>query len=168
MNALVDADVIEALYRASEAGAEIDLIVRGICCLRPGLPGVSSRIRVRSIIGRFLEHSRVWQFGNGGEDEFYIGSADWMPRNFVRRVEAVAPVEAPRLQARLRSLLQTLLDDDRQAWELDASGTWTQRTPVGEGRGTHARLLVNSWGEGAEDAARIVADAASRTRQTGD
>jgi polyphosphate kinase len=168
MNALVDADVIEALYRASEAGVEIDLIVRGICCLRPGLPGVSSRIRVRSIIGRFLEHSRLWQFGNGGDDEFYIGSADWMPRNFVRRVEAVAPVEAPRLQARLRSLLRTLLEDDRQAWELDAGGRWTQRTTPDDARGTHARLLVDSWGEGAEDAARIVADAASRARQTGD
>jgi polyphosphate kinase len=168
MNALVDADVIDALYRASEAGAEIDLIVRGICCLRPGLPGVSSRIRVRSIIGRFLEHSRIWQFGNAGEDEFYIGSADWMPRNFLRRVEAVTPVEAPRLQARLRSLLQTLLEDDRQAWELDAAGTWTQRRPEGESRGTHAQLLLDSWGEGAEDSARIVADAASRARQTGD
>src|SRR4051812_2797557 len=168
MNALVDAETIDALYAASEVGVEIDLVVRGICCLRPGLRGVSSRIRVISVVGRFLEHSRVWQFRNGGDDEFYIGSADWMPRNFLRRVEAVAPVEAPRLQARLRSLLQTLLDDDRQAWELDATGAWTQRVPEGEERATHARLLVDSWGEGAEDAARIAADAASRTRQTGD
>jgi polyphosphate kinase len=168
MNALVDPVTIEALYRASEAGVEIDLIVRGICCLRPGLPGVSSRIRVRSIIGRFLEHSRIWQFGNGDAEEFYIGSADWMPRNFLRRVEAVVPVEAPRLQARLRSLLEALLEDNRQAWQLDPSGRWTQLTPTGQARGTHAILLVDSWGEGAEAAARIDADAVSRAQQTGD
>jgi polyphosphate kinase len=148
MNALVDSETIDALYAASEAGVDIDLIVRGICCLRPGLSGVSSRIRVRSIVGRFLEHSRVWQFGNGGEDEFYIGSADWMPRNFLRRVEAVAPVEAPRLRERLRSLLQTCLDDNRQAWELDSEGRYTQLVPEGEVRTAHARLIVDSWGEG--------------------
>jgi polyphosphate kinase len=148
MNALVDSETVDALYAASEAGVDIDLIVRGICCLRPGLSGVSSRIRVRSIVGRFLEHSRVWQFGNGGEDEFYIGSADWMPRNFLRRVEAVAPVEAPRLRERLRSLLQTCLDDNRQAWELDSEGRYTQLVPEGEVRAAHARLIVDSWGEG--------------------
>jgi polyphosphate kinase len=150
MNALVDAEVIDALYRASQAGVEIDLIIRGICCLRPGIPGVSDRIKVQSIIGRFLEHSRVWHFGNAGEDEFYIGSADWMPRNFLRRVEAAAPVESARLQGKLRSLLQTCLEDNRQAWELDADGTWTQRVPEGEERATHARLLVDSWGESGE------------------
>ncbi|MFL5607871.1 MAG: polyphosphate kinase 1 [Gemmatimonadaceae bacterium] len=147
MNALVDSATIDALYAASEAGVEIDLIVRGICCLRPGLAGVSSRIRVRSIIGRFLEHSRVWQFGNGGDDEFYIGSADWMPRNFLRRVEAVAPVEAPRLRERLRSLLQSCLDDNRQAWVLDAEGRYTQLVPDGEAQSVHARLINDSWGE---------------------
>jgi polyphosphate kinase len=168
MNALVDVEAIEALYRASEAGVDIDLIVRGICCLRPGLPGVSANIRVRSIIGRFLEHSRIWQFGNAGEDEFYIGSADWMPRNFLRRVEAVAPVEAPHLQARLRSLLETLLEDNRQAWLLDAAGRWSQTVPDGEVRSTHVRLLVDSWGQGEDAAARIVADADSRAKQMGD
>ena len=147
MNALVDAETIDALYAASEAGVEIDLIVRGICCLRPGLPGVSSRIRVTSVIGRFLEHSRVWQFGNAGEDELYIGSADWMPRNFLRRVEAVAPVEAPRLRDRLRRLLQTYLEDNRQAWELSADGRYSQRTPDGEMRASQLRLLEDSWGE---------------------
>ena len=147
MNALVDQHVIDALYRASEDGVEIDLIVRGICCLRPGLPGVSSRIRVISVIGRFLEHSRIWHFGNAGAEEMFIGSADWMPRNFLRRVEAVAPVEVPRLRARLHSLLDTLLHDERQAWELAPDGEWTQRTGDASGRGTHARLLVDSWGQ---------------------
>ena len=146
MNALVDAEVIDALYRASQAGVEIDLIVRGICCLRPQLPGVSERIRVISIIGRFLEHSRLWQFANGGAEEFYLGSADWMPRNFDRRVEAVAPVEQPALHERLRSLLQTYLDDNRQAWELDADGLWVQREPEGVVRASHERLPRNSWG----------------------
>ena len=146
MNALVDTETIDALYAASEAGVEIDLIVRGICCLRPGLHGVSSRIRVTSVVGRFLEHSRVWQFGNAGDDEFYIGSADWMPRNFLRRVEAVVPVEVPRLRDRLRQLLQTYLDDNRQAWELDADGRYAQRVPDGEERASQARLLVDSWG----------------------
>lgn len=154
MNSLVDAAVIDALYRASQAGVEIDLIVRGICCLRPGIDGTSERIRVRSIIGRFLEHSRVWHFGNSGADEFYIGSADWMPRNFQRRVEAVAPVEAPRLQARLRSLLRTCLDDNRQAWELDAAGNWTQRVPEGEVHATHEVLMAYSWGLSSEGTSR--------------
>jgi polyphosphate kinase len=150
MNALVDPEVIDALYRASQAGVEIDLIVRGICCLRPAIPGVSDRIRVISIIGRFLEHSRVWHFGNAGSDEYYIGSADWMPRNFIRRVEAVAPVEAPLLQARLRSLLDTCLEDNRQAWELRSDGEWVQRKPDGVVRATHVRLLADSWGRSPE------------------
>jgi polyphosphate kinase len=146
MNALVDPDVIDALYHASQAGVEIDLIVRGICCLRPGLAGVSDHIRVMSIIGRFLEHSRIWHFLNGGQDELYIGSADWMPRNFLRRVEAVVPVETPVLQDRLRSLLAACLEDNRQAWDLGADGRWIQRRPHGEVRATHVRLLADSWG----------------------
>lgn len=146
MNALVDVDVIDALYRASQAGVEIDLIVRGICCLRPGLPGISERISVISIIGRFLEHSRLWQFANGGSDEFYLGSADWMPRNFDRRVEAVAPVESPALHERLRALLALYLDDNRQAWELGADGVWARRVSNGGKRGSHELLQRNSWG----------------------
>ena len=152
MNALVDAEIIDALYRASQAGVEIDLIVRGICCLRPGLAELSDRIRVVSIIGRFLEHSRLWHFHNNGAEEFYLGSADWMPRNFDRRVEAVAPVEDPAMHQRLRALLFTYLDDNRQAWDLGPDGTWVQREPSGIARASHERLVKNSWG-GERDAA---------------
>jgi polyphosphate kinase len=113
LNALVDSDVIRALYRASRAGVPIDLIVRGICCLRPGLPGTSETIRVRSIVGRYLEHSRIFHFENGGSSEIYVSSADWMPRNFDRRVEIVFPIEDERLKARLTDeiLAAALLDD---------------------------------------------------------
>ncbi|HEX2722154.1 MAG TPA: polyphosphate kinase 1 [Gemmatimonadaceae bacterium] len=147
MNALVDTETIEALYEASRSGAEIDLIVRGICCLRPGVPGVSDHIRVISIVGRFLEHSRIFYFGNAGEDEYYFGSADWMPRNFDRRVEAVAPVEDRSLHPRLKSLLETCLTDNRQVWELEPDGSYIQRVPHGEPeRSCHQILLSNSWG----------------------
>ena len=146
MNALVDADVIAALYAASEAGVAIDLIVRGICCLRPGLPGISERIRVVSIVGRFLEHSRIAWFANDGAPEYYIGSADWMPRNFDRRVEAVAPVEDPRAHALLAALLEACLADQRQAWELEASGTWRQRAPGSTSAGVHELLMLHPWG----------------------
>ncbi|HYU52555.1 MAG TPA: polyphosphate kinase 1, partial [Gemmatimonadaceae bacterium] len=147
MNAVVDAEIIEALYAASQAGVEIDLIVRGICCLRPGVPGVSDRIRVVSIVGRFLEHSRLFYFANGGEEQFFFGSADWMPRNLDRRVEAVAPVDDVALHPRLQALLSTCLSDNRQAWDLAADGTYTQRSPNGEPvRATHQLLLIDSWG----------------------
>ncbi|MBK6495557.1 MAG: polyphosphate kinase 1 [Gemmatimonadetes bacterium] len=143
MNALVDPEVIEALYRASQAGVEIDLIIRGICCLRPGVPGVSERIRVISILGRFLEHSRAFLFRNAGKEECYISSADWMPRNLDRRIEAAVPIEEPKHRAEIRRLLEGMLEDNRQAWELGADGRYTQRTPApGEpDRGTH-RVLV--------------------------
>ncbi len=118
MNSLVDARMIAALYEASQAGVQIDLIVRGICCLKPGLPGVSEHIAVRSLIGRFLEHSRIYHFANDGRPEYLIGSADLMPRNLDRRVEATVPVVDPALQAQLWHVLELCLDDDRQAWEL--------------------------------------------------
>jgi polyphosphate kinase len=147
MNALVDVDTIEALYAASQAGVEIDLIVRGICCLRPGMPGVSEKIRVMSIVGRFLEHSRLFYFANGGDEQFYFGSADWMPRNFDRRVEAVAPIDDVNLHPRLHALLSVCLSDNRQAWDLAADGTYAQRVPGSEPvRATHQLLLVDSWG----------------------
>jgi polyphosphate kinase len=154
MNALVDAETIRALYRASQAGVVVDLLVRGICCLRPGVPGVSDRIQVISIIGRFLEHSRLWYFGNGGDEEFYLGSADWMPRNFDRRVEAVVPVRDTTLHPRLHSLLHTLRCDNRQAWELTPTGTYTQRqagpSPV---VASHTVLSADPWGRAREAAA---------------
>jgi polyphosphate kinase len=147
MNALVDPDVIEELYAASRSGVEIVLIVRGICCLRPGLSGFSERIRVMSVIGRFLEHSRIWSFANGGTPEYYLGSADWMPRNFDRRVEAIAPVDPPELKQRLESLFHTYLRDDRQVWELNADGTWHQRGGARPDSASHDILLRHSWGQ---------------------
>jgi polyphosphate kinase len=146
MNALVDPATIDALYSASQAGVHIDLLVRGICCLRPQDPGLSDNIRVVSIVGRFLEHSRIYYFANGGVPEFYIGSADWMPRNFDRRVEAVVPVEKPALHERLSALLQLYLSDNRQAWELRGDGRWRQREPSDVVRASHELLLANSWG----------------------
>ena len=145
MNALVDPDIIAALYEASGAGVPIDLIVRGICCLRPGLPGVSDSIRVISIVGRFLEHSRAFYFLNGGEEEIYFGSADWMPRNLDRRIEAVTPIEDPSHRQALRDLLLLMWEDNRQAWELRPDGTYVQRRPPSPEteRATH-RLLIES------------------------
>jgi polyphosphate kinase len=143
MNSLVDADIIAALYAASQAGVTIELIVRGICCLRPGLPVISDRIRVISIVGRFLEHSRAFYFLNGGEEEAYIGSADWMPRNLDRRIEAVTLVEEPAHRQALRDLLLLLWQDNRQAWELHSDGSYVQRHPLRQEaeRGSH-RILV--------------------------
>ncbi len=122
LNALTEPTIIQALYRASRAGVKIDLIVRGLCCLRPGVPGVSDRITVRSIIGRFLEHSRVYYFENAGAREIYCGSADWMDRNLFRRIEVAFPVEAPDLQSRVADDLKLYLADDTQAWVLDSKG----------------------------------------------
>jgi polyphosphate kinase len=145
MNALVHPDIIAALYEASRAGVPIDLIVRGICCLRPGLPGVSESIRVISIIGRFLEHSRAFYFLNGGQEEVYIGSADWMPRNLDRRVEAVLPIGNPAHRQTIRTLLELMWSDNRQAWDLRADGTYSQRSPSSPDteRGTH-RILAEA------------------------
>jgi polyphosphate kinase len=129
MNALVDPDVIEALYKASQAGVPIALLVRGVCCLRPGMPRVSETIEVRALIDRFLEHGRVFHFANGGKDEVFIGSADWMPRNFHRRVEAMIPVEDPAIRARLLEILQLQLADNVKAWTLRADGKYERLQP---------------------------------------
>jgi polyphosphate kinase len=130
MNALLEPDVIAALYEASKAGVEIDLIVRGVCALKPGIEGVSDNIRVRSVIGRFLEHSRVFYFHNGGAEDVYLSSADWMDRNFFRRVEVCIPVLDPKLKKRvINEALKTYLDDNSQAWEMDSEGRYQLRTP---------------------------------------
>jgi polyphosphate kinase len=147
MNALVAPELIQALYEASQAGVQVDLLVRGICCLRPGVEGLSERIRVISVIGRFLEHSRLFYFANGGNEEFYIGSADWMPRNLDRRVEVVVPVEDRSFYPRLTMLLETYLDDYRQAWEMRSDGSYAQRAPRSElDLGSHRRLMRDPWG----------------------
>lgn len=125
LNGLADASVIGALYRASQAGVEVELVVRGICMLRPGVPGLSERIRVVSQLGRFLEHGRIYQFANGGEPEYYIGSADWRPRNLRRRVEVVTPVDDPGARARLDAIFERELTDP-DAWNLESDGSYTR------------------------------------------
>jgi polyphosphate kinase len=129
MNSLVDPEIISALYEASQVGVNIDLIIRGICCVRPKVKGLSDRIRVISVIGRFLEHSRIFYFSNGGEEQVYIGSADWMPRNLDARVEVITPVEEGSLIKELKQILEIILADNRQAWDLKADGTYIQRSP---------------------------------------
>lgn len=157
MNSLVDDDVIMALYRASQAGVEIDLIVRGICCLRPGVPGLSERIRVRSIVDRFLEHSRIYSFYAGGEEKVYIASADWMPRNFHRRVEVMVPIEDPKVKERIRhEVLGIALRDNQKARQILGDGSFTYIEP-GEG-GEEVRSQVMFY-----ERAR---DAASKTRRS--
>jgi polyphosphate kinase len=129
MNSLVDPDLIRSLYQASQAGVQVDLIVRGICCLRPGVPGLSDNVRVLSIIGRFLEHARIFYFQNDGDEVFLMGSADWMPRNLDRRVEAVVPIQDSKLQKELRTILDISLADDRHGWDMQADGSYRQRRP---------------------------------------
>jgi polyphosphate kinase len=131
LNSLVDVGVIQALYRASNAGVSIDLCVRGVCCLRPGLAGVSDNIRVFSIVGRFLEHERVFAFGTGNEEEIFLSSADWMPRNLYRRVEALFPVEAKALRERIRhEVIEPALGDNQHAYQMTEDGTYTRRQPA--------------------------------------
>jgi polyphosphate kinase len=138
MNSLVDRQCIEALYRASQAGVRVDLNVRGICCLLPGIEGVSENVRVMSIVGRFLEHSRIYGFQRGDESRYYMGSADLMPRNLDTRVELVVPVEAPELKAEIEDTLERCFADDTFAWELSGDGQWERRRR-GE-RSVHAEL----------------------------
>ncbi|MGL5511605.1 MAG: RNA degradosome polyphosphate kinase, partial [Microcoleaceae cyanobacterium] len=113
----------------SQAGVKVDLIIRGICCLRPGVAGLSENIQVISIIGRYLEHSRIFYFYNQGEEEVFIGSADWMPRNLKRRVEAITPIQDPDLLKDIEEVLGIMLSDNRQAWELQSDGSYQQRQP---------------------------------------
>jgi polyphosphate kinase len=151
MNALVDKACIKALYGASQAGVPIDLNVRGICCLKPGVPGVSEMINVVSVVGRFLEHSRIYAFHRGEEHCYYIGSADLMPRNLDTRVELLVPIEAPELQAELEDTLERCLADDTFAWTLDAEGRWTRRQ--GGTRSVHKELMEKALAQAASAAA---------------
>jgi polyphosphate kinase len=146
LNALVDPQTIAALYRASGAGVRIELIVRGVCALRPGVPGLSENIRVRSIVGRFLEHSRVFWFEHGGKPRLYLSSADWMERNFFRRVEVAFPVQNARLRARIRADLDTYLADTVNAWELRSDGSYARVPPVADATACDAQaLLLERW-----------------------
>jgi polyphosphate kinase len=141
-NRLEDPTITRELYEASRAGVDIDLVVRDICRLRPGIEGVSDTISVRSVVGRFLEHSRVWYFHDDGDPEYLVGSADWMQRNLDDRVEAVTPVEDPELRTRLQEFLDTLLADNRRAWEMQPDGTYVQCRPDGEAVvDTHERFM---------------------------
>jgi polyphosphate kinase len=145
MNSLVDQRCIEALYRASQAGVPIELNIRGICCLLPGVPDVSETIRVVSVVGRFLEHSRIYSFHRGDEHVYYIGSADLMPRNLDTRVELLAPVEDPELQAELEDTLERCFADDTFAWTLDSDGMWTRRQ--GRTRSVHRELMERTMAQ---------------------
>jgi polyphosphate kinase len=152
MNSLVDRRCIRALYRASQAGVQVDLNIRGICCLRPGVPGVSENIRVVSIVGRFLEHSRIYAFERAGETRVLIGSADLMPRNLDTRVELVAPVEDPELKSDLLDVLERSLADDASAWDLAEDGCWRRRTPGDEPRSVQRELMIGHAARAAETA----------------
>lgn len=138
----MDEKTIVTLYEAAAAGVQIDLIVRGMCCLRPGLPGISENIRVTSIIGRFLEHSRIYFFGNEGSPSIYLGSADWMPRNFDRRVEVVFPVEDEALKTRITNeILPIFLADNVKSHVLQRDGTYQRRHPVEGEEARQAQLF---------------------------
>ncbi len=143
LNALEDPKIISELYAASQAGVEIDLVIRGLCRLRPGIEGLSETIRVQSIVGRFLEHSRIYKFANSGDPAYYVGSADWMTRNLDRRVEAVTPVETPALQAELDEILAVLIADNRKRWVMDAAGSYVQQRPAAdeEAKIAHEQLM---------------------------
>ncbi len=143
VNGLEDPEIIGALYRASTAGVTIDLVVRGLCAIRPGVPGLSERIRVRSVLGRFLEHQRIFHFENGGLDEYLIGSADLRPRNLRRRVEVLTPVNRRDLKARLGGILDRLLAEEG-AWDLDGDGRYRRVRSAGSAPHVHERLLVET------------------------
>ena len=146
LNSLVDRKTIEALYRASQAGVPIDLVIRGICCLKPGLPGISETIHVRSIVDRFLEHSRIMVFGEGSKKEVFLSSADWMPRNFFRRVELMFPIEAPELAKRIcNEIIPVYLKDDARARVLNSDGSYSRLKPEGtEDHRSQRDLLANT------------------------
>jgi polyphosphate kinase len=155
MNSLVDRECIQALYRAAQAGVPVEINVRGICCLKPGVEGVSENIRVTSVVGRFLEHSRIFQFRRDGEDVTYIGSADLMPRNLDTRVELLTPIRDEGLRGDLTDTLDRCFADNTNAWELDSEGTWRRRKPGrGEPRNVQRELMAAHAAEAAEAASQ--------------
>jgi polyphosphate kinase len=144
LNAVTEPKIIKALYSASQAGVPIRMLVRGVCCLRPGVEGVSETIRVRSVVGRFLEHSRVLHFVNGGDDEVWCSSADWMERNLLQRVEVAFPIDSPALKARIiDECLSIHWQDGMSAWDMQPDGTYiaTESDDAGRLRHPHKRLL---------------------------
>jgi polyphosphate kinase len=147
LNALEDVDVTRALYEASRAGVKVDLLVRDSCRIRPGIEGLSDNVRVVSVVGRFLEHARIYYFHNGGDEEYYIGSADAMRRNLRSRVEIVAPVEKPELRAEIRMILDTQLSDRRSAWDMRSDGSYEQRRPRGEDDRRSSQSELIRWAE---------------------
>lgn len=150
VNALVEPEIIRALYRASSAGVHVDLIIRGICCLRPGIPGVSDNIRVHSIIGRFLEHTRAYYFHNGGAQEVWCSSADWMDRNLFRRVELMFPLNDTAIRDRVIADLDVYLSDNQQAWSLAAEGGYQRIVPPADEPQRCAQLeMLSRWAESA-------------------
>jgi polyphosphate kinase len=156
VNSLLDKDVVQELYRASQAGVEVDLIVRGICSLNPGLRGISDRIRVRSIVGRFLEHSRIYYFQNGGEEEIYMGSADWMPRNLHERVEVVFPLRDPLLRERVKNeILAAYLADNVKARILQRGGSYVRAESMGKEAPFSSQDYLIDVAEGRKDASSI-------------
>src|SRR5512132_2850345 len=157
-NALEDPDIVEALYRASQAGVKVELIIRDTCRPRPGLPGISEAITVVSIVGRFLEHARVYYFQNGGDEEYFIGSADLMSRNLEGRVEVLVPIENARLRKELHALLETQLGDQRSAWDMQPHGGYVQRRPRGGSRGRPCQEILI-------EASRLRAERARRLRK---
>jgi polyphosphate kinase len=166
LNSLADRQVIEALYRASAAGVKIELIVRGICCLRPGLKGVSENITVRSIVDRFLEHSRVYYFENACQPQVFISSADWMPRNFFRRIELAIPVEDGVLRERLISeVLAISLADNRKARFLQSDGSYRRGAPVPGGKSSRSQFQFLAMAGAEEDGPRKPVDGKTRYPQ---
>ncbi len=145
MNGFEDPVLVRKIYEAGQAGVQIDLIVRGNCRVHAGLPHISENIRVFSIIGRFLEHSRIWYFGNGGDPRYFIGSADWMRRNLSNRVEAVVPIEDPRLQEQIWAILQLSLEDNRQVWEMMPDGRYQRKHPLDPESVTPPTLGTQQW-----------------------
>jgi polyphosphate kinase len=164
MNSLEDPGMVRELYEASMAGVDVDLVVRGICRLRPGIPNVSDTIRVHSVVGRFLEHSRVFYFENGGDPEYYLGSADWMTRNLDRRVEAVAPVEDPDVRAELEYILDTMQSDNRKRWVMHPDGSYTLQRPAGDERvkNTHDMLMQRARDALSDEPPQVFPDESQR------